>query len=263
MAAPASTTGVSSPSVSKCSLMPAWIGGDVDLEAAADGRIGHGAVIGREHQHPSVLAHLVVQERHEPLEREVLRHDGVAHLERVHRPHVADVVDLLEVEVQQVGHVVLAEPLVLDHGLDRPAPDTACAPACRTPSAAGRCCCRATDRRAARRPGPPCGRPPRTPGRRSRTSGACSTPASRGGRFHSNPSSVSVSPPITERVSAMSRSPPVKNEPCPSIPKWMSTVPTMPTTGSLSMATVVHVARASARSGTPDPRSTGWSVDHR
>ncbi len=47
---------------------------------------------------------------------------------------------------------------------------------------------------------------------------------------------MSVSPPITERVSAMSRSPPVKNEPCPSIPKWMSTVPTMPTIGSLSMA---------------------------
>ena len=50
------------------------------------------------------------------------------------------------------------------------------------------------------------------------------------------PSSVSVVPPTTERVSAMSRSPPVKNEPCPSMPKWMSTVPTMPTTGLLFIA---------------------------
>src|SRR5262245_23341425 len=99
---------------------PVLHGGRRDLERAGHLRVRDRAVVGGQDERPLALSDLRVQEADQVPQRLVLRDHHVLHLGAVHRPDVADVVDHLVVDEQEVGRVVLAEPLPLDHLLEDP-----------------------------------------------------------------------------------------------------------------------------------------------
>ena len=167
-----STMSRSSPSVSNVALMPADDRRRRDLERARDLGVGDAAVVGGEHERPLALADRAVEE----VTSSSSAASCASTASRISRLFSVqtwrDVVDHLVVDEQQVGDLVLAEPLALDHLHRARASGTASRAGVSNPPSSGSISLSATGRRSVRRRRPRRGRRPRTPGRRSGSRGA-------------------------------------------------------------------------------------------